>query len=165
MNTSRWVSTCLLIALALLPGCNRTPWVQTSDTDDALKKLGSTIPAPEYGHDFWETQRVQQSDAWQQAVKLCGESILAAYPNCLPVNGILEGVTGKSSSAQREKNARFNEMTHRGYDYDAGRGLWFRETDMVGRKCYYMPLNPNSPQDFRSTFQCPPGTNLPKGEK
>lgn len=165
MNPSRSISSFLLIAFVLLAGCNRSPWVQTNDSDAALKALGSTVPAPEYGREFWQRQHDQKSDAWQQAVKLCSESILASYPNCLPVNTIVQADTEKRTSVERQKNAHFNEMTQRGYDYDAARGLWFREADMVVRKCYYMPLNPNDPQDFRSTFQCPTGTKVPEGEK
>lgn len=165
MTASRFISSCLLVAFVPLAGCDRSPWVQTSDRDAALKSLGSTMPAPEYGREFWQRQHDQKSDAWQQAAKLCSESILENYPNCVPVNAIVQADAEKRAAAERQKNVHFNEMTQRGYDYDAARGLWFREADMVARKCYYKPLNPNDPQDFRSTFQCPAGSKLPEGEK
>ena len=165
MNALRWISTCLLIGLLPHAGCNRSPWVQTSDTDAALKALGSTLPDPEYGREFWQREHDQKSDAWQQAVKLCSESILEKYPNCVPVNTIVQTDTDKRAAAERQKNAHFNEMMQRGFEYDAVRSLWFRETDMIGQRCIYTRLSPNSLTDFRATFECPPGTKLPDGEK
>ncbi len=165
MKPSRWISACLLIGLLPLVGCNRSPWVQTSDTDAALMALGSTVPAPEYGREFWQKQHDQKNDAWQQAVKLCRESILANYPNCLPVADIAQGDAQKRAAEERLKNAHSNEMMRRGYGYDAVRGLWFREADMIALRCIYTRLSPNSLTDFRATFGCPPGTKLPNGEK
>jgi hypothetical protein len=165
MRRSRRIATAFTIASALFAACNRKPWIQTNDADAALRALGSTVPVPEYGHKFWQGQHDQNTDAWRQAVKICSESILANYPNCLPINEIVQADTQKRAAKERQKNAHFDEMTRRGYDFDTARGLWFRETEMVARKCYYMPLNPNDPADLRSTFQCPAGTQLPKGEK
>ena len=156
---------CLMVGPLALAACNRPPWVQPNDTDAALKSLGSTVPAPEYGRDFWQRQHDQNSDAWQQAVKLCSESILASYPNCASVNEIVQMDADKQATAERQRNAHSNEMMQRGFDFDAARGLWFREADMVARRCYYMPLNPKDSADHRSTFQCPQGTQLPEGEK
>jgi len=116
MNASRWISTCLLIGLLPLAGCNRAPWVQTSDTDAALKALGNTVPAPEYGREFWQRQHDQKSDAWQQAVKICSESILASYPNCMPVNAIFQADAELRATQQSEKTKHAREMWTRGYD-------------------------------------------------
>jgi len=165
MKATRRIATAFAIASALFAACNRKPWIQNNDSNAALKALGSAAPAPEYGREFWQGQHDQNTDAWREAVKLCSESILASYPNCLPINEIVQADAQKQAAKERQKNTHFDEMTRRGYDFDAARGLWFRETDMVARKCYYMPLNPNDPADLRSTFQCPAGTQLPKGEK
>jgi hypothetical protein len=165
MRASRRIATTFIIAPALFAACNRKPRIQNNDANAALKALGSTVPAPEYGREFWQPQHDQNTDAWREAMKLCSESILANYPNCLPINEIFQADVQKQAAKERQKNAHFDEMTRRGYDFDAARGLWFRETDMVARKCYYMPLSPNDPADLRSTFQCPAGTQLPKGEK
>ena len=48
-----------------------------NDANAALKALGSTVPAPEYGREFWQPQHDQNTDAWRQAVKICSEAILA----------------------------------------------------------------------------------------
>jgi hypothetical protein len=165
MKASRSIATGLLVAAALFTACNRKPWIQTRDTDAALKALGSTVPAPEYGHDFWRLEHDENSEAWRQAVKLCSESILANYPNCLPVTAIVQEDAQKQAAKEREKNAHFDEMMARGFDYDAARGLWYRESDMISRRCVYTRLSPDSLTDFKATFQCPAGTKLPKGEK
>jgi hypothetical protein len=165
MNASRWISMCLIVGPLALAACNRRPWVEANDTDEALKSLGSTVPAPEYGRDFWQRQHDQNSNAWQQAAKVCSESILQNYPNCMSVNEIIQMDVGKQAEAERKKNGHSDEMTERGFEYDAVRGLWFRETDMITLRCIYTRLSPNSLADFRATFQCPPGTKLPDGEK
>ncbi len=159
MNASRWISTCLLIGLLPLAGCNRSPWVQTSDTDAALKALGNTVPAPEYGREFWQRQHDQKSDAWQQAVKICSESILASYPNCMPVNAIFQADAELRATQQSEKTKHAREMWTRGYDYDKNRRLWFPFDGMIAAGCSY------SGEPGARVFDCPPDAKLPKGEK
>lgn len=165
MKATRRIATAFAIASALFAACNRKPWIQTGDADAALKALGSAAPAPEYGLEFWQPQHDQNTDAWREAVKLCSESILATYPNCLPINEIVQADAQKQAAKERQKNTHFDEMTRRGYDYDAVRGLWFRESDMITRRCVYTRLSPSSLTDFSATFKCPPGTRLPEGEK
>jgi hypothetical protein len=156
MKPSRWISTGLLIALALLMGCNRSPCVQTSDTDAALKALGNTVPAPEYGREFWQKQHDQKNDTWQQADKLCRESILANYPNCLPVTEIVQ--------ADKERETRHTgEMISRGYQYDALRRRWFSQQQMEALGCKYHPRFDLGVDQGR--FDCPPYVSLPQGEK
>lgn len=165
MTTSGRIAAAFIITAALFAACNRSPWIKTNDTNKALKALGNTAPAPEYGQRFWQRQHDRNSNAWRQAVKLCSESILAKYPNCLPVTAIVQAQAQKQAAKERQKNAHFDEMTRRGYDYDAVRGLWYRESDMITLRCNYTRLSPDSLTDFRATFQCPPRTKLPKGEK
>lgn len=165
MTALRPVTAAFIITAVLLAACNHSRWIQTNDTDSALKALGSTVPAPDYGEEFWQRQHDQDSNAWRQAAKLCSESILANYPNCLPVKAIVQADAQKQAAKERQKNAHFDEMTRHGYDYDAVRGLWYRESDMITLRCNYTRLLPGSLTDFRATFQCPPGTRLPRGEK
>ena len=159
MNISRWISMCLVVGPLSLAACNRPPWVQTSDTDEALKSLGSTVPAPEYGRDFWQRQHDQNSNAWQQAVKLCSESILAGYPNCLPVKEIVEKEIERAATQQSQKTEHAREMWKRGYDYDLNRKLWFPFDGMMAAGCSY------SGEPGERVFDCPPNAKLPNGEK
>jgi hypothetical protein len=156
MKASRSIATGLLVAAALFTACNRKPWIQTTDTDAALKALGSTVPAPEYGRDFWRLEHDENGEAWRQAVKLCSESILANYPNCLPVTAIVQ--------ADKESEARHaGEMLGRGYQYDALRHRWFNQQQMEALGCKYHPRFDLGPDQGR--FDCPPYMSLPKGEK
>jgi len=156
MKPARRFATGLLFALALFVACNRKPWIQTNDADAALKALGSTMPAPEYGREFWQPQHDQNTDAWRQAVKLCSESILANYPNCLPVTAIVQ--------TDREVEARHaGALIARGYQYDALRHRWFNQQQMEALGCRYHPRFDLGPNQGR--FDCPPYVSLPQGEK
>jgi hypothetical protein len=144
----------------LAAGCKTS-----SSGDDALKALGSTTPAPQYGEDFWREQRAAGGAAWRRAKRICAESLLSTYPNCLPVIDLAKTDQGKAAAAADQSNAHFNEMNERGFTYDSVRGLYFRDSDMVSRRCHYTLLSPNSTTDLRGTFECPPGAKLPQGEK
>ena len=148
------------ICAPLAPGCK-----SSSPGDNALRALGDETPAPQYDEDFWRKQRAADSAAWRRAKEICGESILSAYPNCLPVIRLAKSDQHKAAAAADKNNVHFNEMNERGFAYDDVRGLYFRTADMVARRCYYKRLAPNSTTDSRGTFDCPPGTRLPQGEK
>ena len=156
MNASRWISACLLIGALPLAACNRSPRVHTTDTDAALKALGSTVPAPEYGPEFWQRQHDQKSDGWQQAVRLCSDSILLSYPNCVPVTAIIQG--------DKESEARHaGEMLSRGYVHDVLRHRWFNRQQMEAVGCKYHPRFDLGTDQGR--FDCPASASLPQGEK
>lgn len=159
MKALRPIATGLLVAAALFAACNCKPWIQTRDTDAALKALGSTVPAPEYGRDFWRLEHDENSEAWRQAVKLCSESILANYPNCLPVTAIVQADAEKRAAEQSDKTKHDREMWARGYDYDKNRKLWFPFEQMTAAGCSY------SGEPGARVFDCPPNAKLPKGEK
>lgn len=159
MTASRRIATGFIIASALFAACNHSRWIQTNDTDSALKALGSTVPAPEYGEEFWQRQHDQNSNAWRQAAKLCSESILAKYPNCLPVTAIVQADAQKQRVKRLAATKHERDMWARGYDYDKNRQLWFPLQAMIAAGCSY------SGEPGARVFECPPDAKLPKGEK
>lgn len=159
MKETRRIATAFAIASALFAACNRKPWIQNNDSNAALAALGSTVPVPEYGYKFWQGQHDQNTDAWREAVKLCSESILANYPNCLPINEIVPADTQKQAAKQSEKTKHEREMWARGYDYDKNRKLWFPFQSMISAGCSY------SGEPGARVFDCPAAAKLPKGEQ
>lgn len=156
MKATRRIATAFAIASALFAACNGKPWIQNNDSNAALKALGSTVPVPEYGHKFWQGQHDQNTDAWREAVKLCSESILANYPNCLPINEIVQ--------ADKEVAAHHaGALIARGYQYDALRHRWFNQQQMEALGCRYHPRFDLGSNQGR--FDCPPYVSLPQGEK
>jgi hypothetical protein len=88
---------------------------------DAIKALGSTVPEPNYDRSYWLKQHDANTPQWQQAKRLCEQTVLTNYPNCLPVNDIIQ-VDQRMKATQADKAvAKNDEMFKRGYQYDFAR--------------------------------------------
>jgi hypothetical protein len=150
---------------AILIACALTACESHSTTNqNAIKALGSTIPASLFDRTYWQRQHDANTPEWLEAKRLCGETVLANYPNCLPVNDIVQTDQRKKAEAGEKAAAKNDEMFRRGYQYDFARKLWLPFRPMMAAGCISVPAYPN---DLRrigfSTWKCPTGTALPQG--
>jgi hypothetical protein len=128
---------------------------------NAIKALGSTVPEPDFDRAYWQKQHDADSAEWREAKRLCGQTVLANYPNCLPVNDIVQADQKKKAELGNQAAAKNDEMFRRGYQYDFVRKEWlpFRAMDAAGCTTVYPPnLKPGM-----FTWRCPSGTQMPKG--
>ena len=125
---------------------------------EAIKALGSTVPTTQFDRTFWQRQHDANSSAWIEAKRLCGQTVLANYPNCLPVNDIVQADQQRKAEAGNRAAGKIEEMFRHGYQYDDLRREWlpFREMQAVG--CTY-----SYPKIGETTWRCPSGTAIPKG--
>jgi hypothetical protein len=131
---------------------------------DAIKALGSTVPEPDYDRSYWLKQHDTNTPEWQEAKRLCKETVLANYPNCLVVNDIVQADQRTRAEAGNKAAAKIEEMGRRGYGYDYRRKAWFPDRDMLAAGCTSVPAYPGNPARVGFyTWQCPAGTALPKG--
>jgi hypothetical protein len=140
-----------------LGGCKtRNSGAPTSQ--QAIKVLGSIVPAPQFDRNYWRRERDANSSAWGEAKRLCEETVLTNYPNCLPINDIVEADQRKNADAGNRAAEKIEEMFRRGYQFDDVRKAWlpFRELQAAG--CTY-----SYPRAGATTWQCPPGTAIPQG--
>ena len=72
---------------------------QLGRSQDAIKALGSTVPSTQFDRSFWQHQHDANSPAWSEAKRLCEQTVLANYPNCLPVNDIVQADQQKKAEA------------------------------------------------------------------
>ncbi len=82
------IAACALVACKRPPGQAAVPGPAVNQ--DAIKVLGSTVPEPNYDHSYWLKQHDANTPEWQKAKRLCEQTVLANYPNCLPVNDIVQ---------------------------------------------------------------------------
>jgi len=160
VNT-RWIA--ILIAACTLLACKR-PAHETSETNrDAINALGSTVPATQFDREFWQREHDTNSPEWREAKRLCGQTVLASYPNCLPVNDIIETDQRKKAEAGNKAAAKIEEMGRRGYGYDYQRKEWLPDHDMLAAGCTSVPAYPSNPARIGFyTWQCPAGKTIPK---
>jgi hypothetical protein len=128
---------------------------------NAIKALGSTAPEPNLDRGYWQVQHDANTPEWREAKRLCEQTVLANYPNCLPVNDIVQADQKKKAEEGNKAAAKNDEMFRRGYQYDFVRKEWlpFRAMDAAGCTTIYPPnLKPGM-----FTWQCPSGTQIPKG--
>ena len=100
--------TALLFAGAIAACRTQTgegPAPDSSDNENAIKGLGSAVPASRYDQSYWQKQHDARTSEWEQAKRLCGQTLLANYPNCIPINDILQ--------ADQRKKADFCEKSRR----------------------------------------------------
>jgi hypothetical protein len=149
-----------LTALALAE-CKPRHGAAPAVNQDAIKALGSTVPEPSFDRAYWLKRHDAGTPEWREAKRLCGQTVLANYPNCLPVNDIVQADQRKKAEEGNRATAKNDEMFGRGYQYDFVRKEWlpFRAMDAAGCTTIY-PRN-LKPGSF--TWQCPAGTSIPKG--
>jgi hypothetical protein len=125
---------------------------------DAIKALGGTVPDPDFDRSYWQKQHDADSAEWREAQRLCGQTVLANYPNCLPVNDIVRADEQKRAEEGKKAAAKNDEMGRRGFGYDYSRKTWlpFRAMQAAGCTMVY-------PRVGEMTWQCAPGTSIPKG--
>jgi hypothetical protein len=144
---------------AILLACALTACESHSATNlNAIKALGSTIPASLFDRSYWQRQHDANTPEWLEAKRLCGETVLANYPNCLPVNDIVQTDQRNKAEAGDKAAAKIEEMARHGYQYDDVREAWLPFREMQAAGCTY-----SYPKLGQSTWQCPPDTAIPEG--
>lgn len=157
----------MFVAFALgacKPRSGEAPPTQDALSQEAIKALGSTVPMTQFDRDYWQQLHDANTPDWQRAKRLCEQTILANYPNCLPVNNILQADERKKAEIGDKAAAKIQEMSRHGYLYDYSRKLWLPAVDMQSAGCLSIPAYPNDRQRIGfSTWKCPGGTKLPQG--
>jgi hypothetical protein len=146
-----------LAALALA-ACKPRPGAAPAANQDAIKALGSTVPEPSFDRAYWFKQHDADTAEWREAKRLCGQTVLANYPNCLPINDIMQADERKRAEEGERAAAKNDEMFRRGYQYDFTRKEWLPFREMQAAGCIY-----TYPEVGRMTWQCPSGFAVPKG--
>jgi hypothetical protein len=150
---------------AILIACALTACESHSATDQiAIQALGSTVSASQFDRSYWQRQHDANTAEWLQAKRLCEQTVLTNYPNCLPINDIVQTDQKKRAKQADMAVAKNDEMFRRGYQFDFARKLWLPFRPMMAAGCVSVPTYPN---DLRrigfSTWKCPTGTALPQG--
>jgi hypothetical protein len=150
----------LAIAFAVLTfaACKPRFGASPAKSEDAIKALGSTVPATQFDRTFWRREHDANSSAWIEAKRLCGQTVLANYPNCLPVNDIVRADEQSKAETGSRAAEKIEQMFRRGYQYDDLRKEWLPFRDMQAAGCTY-----SYPKIGQTTWQCPSGTVIPKG--
>ena len=155
----RKASTALLIACALT-ACES----HSATNQNAIHALGSAVPASQFDRRYWQGQHDTNTPEWLLAKRLCEQTVLANYPNCLPVNEIVQIDQRNKAEAGDKATAKIEEMARRGYLYDYARKLWMPAIKMQSAGCLPVPAYPNDPRRIGfSTWKCTEGTAFPKG--
>ena len=158
----------ILLAACTLVACKR-PLGQASAprlpvNQDAIKALGSTVPEPNHDRSYWLKQHDANTAEWQEAKRLCKQTVLGNYPNCLPVNDIVDADQQKKAEAGNKAAAKIEEMGRRGYGYDYQRKEWLPDRDMLAAGCTSLPAYPGNPARIGFyTWQCPSRKTIPRG--
>lgn len=146
-----------LTALALA-ACESHRGASPAINQDAIKALGSTVPNSGYGRAYWLKRHDANTPEWQEAKRLCEQTVLANYPNCMPVNDIVQADQKRRAEAGSKAAAKNDEMFRRGYQYDFVRKEWLPYHQMQAAGCVY-----TYPEVGRMTWRCPSGFAIPKG--
>ena len=156
------IAACALVACKQPPGQASVPGPAVNQ--DAIKALGSTVPEPNDDRSYWLKQHDASTPEWQEAKRLCEQTVLSNYPNCLPVNDIVDADQQKKAEAGNRAAAKIEEMGRRGYVYDYSRKTWLPTIGMESTGCTAVPAFPNDPAKLGSyTWRCPSGVSIPKG--
>jgi len=155
----RKASAAILLACALT-ACKP----RTATNPNAIQALGSTVPTSRFDRSYWQKERDANTPEWREAKRLCEQTVLANYPNCLPVNDIVQADQRKKAEAANKAAAKNEEMFRRGYQYDFARKLWLPLRPMMAAGCVSVPAYPNDLHRIGfSTWKCPVGAVLPQG--
>lgn len=154
MKKSFTIALAALAFAACKPRAGEAPAIN----QNAIKALGGTVPANQFDRNFWQREHDTNSSTWREAKRLCGHTVLADYPNCLPVNDILQVDQRKRAEEGERAAAKNDEMGRRGFGYDYSRQAWlpFRDMQIAGCVIAY-------PRVGEMTWQCPPSATIPKG--
>ena len=125
---------------------------------DAIKALGGAVREPNFGRAYWRRQHDANTPEWREAKRLCGETVLADYPNCLPVNDLVQADQKKKAEEGNKAAAKNDEMFRRGYQYDFARKEWLPYREMQAAGCTYTYPTPG-----HMTWRCPPDFTIPQG--
>lgn len=136
----------------------------TTTNEGAIKALGSTVPAVRFDRSYWQKERDANTPEWREAKRLCEQTVLASYPNCLPVNDIVEADQKKGVETTAKTRTKSEEMFNHGYQYDYLRKSWLPIREMQLAGCLYTDAYPNELTNVGIvTWRCPSGTVIPKG--
>jgi hypothetical protein len=154
----------IALAALALAACKPRPGAAPTVNQDAIKALGGAVPEPDYDRAYWLKRHDASTPEWQEAKRLCGQTVLANYPNCLPVNDIVQADQKKQAEAGNRAAAKNEEMLRRGYLYDFARKVWLQATAIQSAGCIPVPAYPSDPNRIGfSTWKCPAGVAIPKG--
>ncbi len=147
-------TVAFVLAACALSACKP----RTATDQNAIRALGSTVPASQFDRGYWQRQHDANTPGWREAKRLCEQTVLANYPNCLPVNDIVQADQRKKAEAGEKAAAKNDEMFRRGYQYDDARKEWLPFRQMQAAGCTY-----SYPNVGQMTWQCPLGTAIPNG--
>lgn len=152
-------SAAILLACALT-ACR----ARTATNQNAIQALGSTVPASQFDRRYWQKERDTNTPEWLLAKRLCEQTVLANYPNCLPVTDIVQIDQRNKADAGTRAAQKIGEMGRQGYGYDYVRKEWLPDRDMLAVGCRSVPAYPDNPARIGFyTWQCPTGEIIPKG--
>ena len=135
-----------------------------STNEEAVKSLGNLVPEPKFDRSFWQKQHDAESALWRQANRLCEQTVLANYPNCLPVSDLVQADQRQEAELGTKAAAQNEEMFDRGYQYDFIRRSWLPFRSLMADGCSSIPAYPNDNRRIGlSTWSCPQGVEIPKG--
>jgi len=156
----------LFAITALAAACNSdVGGSATPPTDqEAIKSLGSTLPEPTIDRPYWQKQHDANTSVWQKAKRLCEQTVLASYPNCLPVSDLVQADQRLMAEIGNKAAAKNDEMFARGYLYDFNRRSWLPYRQLMAAGCFSVPAYPNDAKRIGfTTWSCPQGTEIPEG--
>jgi hypothetical protein len=131
---------------------------------DATRALGSTVPEPDFGHNYWQKQHDTDTSQWQEAKRLCEQTVLANYPNCLPIRDIVAVDQRRKAIEANKLESTNNTMLQHGYQYDFSRKSWLPFRQLMSLGCVSVPAYPNDSRRIGfSTWKCPHGESIPTG--
>jgi hypothetical protein len=151
-------SLAIAVAVIVLAACKPRPGRSPAKSQDAIRALGSTVPTTQFDRNFWQREHDANSSAWIDAKRLCGQTVLANYPNCLPVNDIVQADQRQKAEAGNRVAGKIEDMFRHGYQYDDLRREWLPFREMQAAGCTY-----SYPKIGETTWRCPSGTAIPKG--
>jgi hypothetical protein len=152
-------SAAILLACALT-ACR----ARTATTRNAIQALGGMVPASQFGRRYWQKEHDAETPEWLLAKRLCEQTVLANYPNCLPINDIVQADQTKEAEVGAKVRFKNEEMFRQGYQYDYLRKSWLPMREMEFAGCLYADAYPNDLTKIGvATWRCPPGTVIPKG--
>ena len=152
--------TALFGAVVLAVACNshvsRSPAPSTDE--ESIKSLGSLVPEPRFDRSYWQSRHDANDAVWKEAQRLCEQTVLANYPNCLAVSDLIRLDQERKAAIGSKVASKNEEMFRKGYAYDDARKEWLPFRVMQENGCVYA-----YPGNGAVTWQCPSGAEIPPG--